>query len=208
MVFWKRVSALAIMAFASFAAACDEGNPADVEDDPDMAVLTAVVHDSAAVLPPGRSSPPPADSTNYDGVATGSAMIEVYSDSGGWITLGEASEVMFDIYCEEAAVVHADASVDADTYSLLRLTLTDFETSILAGAVIEAVTYNDPFVVTFGDGSPVVVEKSVTPFTLTGEDSRTVLFDLNTELWLDAGVIGAGVVSAEAVESATNVIIR
>lgn len=203
----KRLGGLAVAALVAVAAACGEGSPSDIEDETATAPVTGVVHDSAAVLPPGRTSMSPADSTDYEGVASGSAQIEVFSDAGGWISLGEAATVTFDIYCEEAAVVQGDVQIDVDTYTMVRLTLTGFETSVLAGAVIQGTTYPDPFGVAFGAGDPVVIEKSVDPFTLTAGSTTAIRFDLNTELWLDALVVSEGMVPAAEVQGAANVFI-
>lgn len=207
----KRAGPIAFVTLAVLAAlvaACGDTGPTEVEDESLMASVTSVVHDSAAVLPPGRTSMAPADSTDYDGVATGEAQVEIYSEAGGWVSLGEASAVTFDIYCEEAAVVQSAATVAPDTYTMVRLTLADFEMSVLAGAVVEATTHADPFTISFGSGDAVVVEQSVDPFTLGEGDSATILFDLNTELWLDDGVILEGLVAASEVQSATNVFLR
>ena len=207
-IYTKGLGGVAFVALVALVAACGESSPSDVEDDdqPATAVVTGVVHDSSAVLPPGRTSMAPTDSTDYDGVATGVAQVEIYSDAGGWVSLGEASAVTFDIYCEEAAVVRSAVVVDADTYDMVRLTLTDFELSVLGGAVLEATTYADPFTVAFG--SSVVSEQSVDPFTLGEGDSATILFDLNTELWLDDVVVSEGTVADSDVQGATNVFVR
>lgn len=205
----NRLGGLAIAALVALTAACGESSPSDVENENETvtAAVTGVVHDSAAVLPPGRTSMAPADSTDYEGVAAGNARIEVFSDAGGWISLGEASAVTFDIYCEEAAVVHSEVQIEVDTYTKVRLTLTDFATSILGGAVIQASTYSDPFTVDFGTGDPVVIEKSVDAFALAEGSTTIIRFDLNTELWLDEIVVGEGTVPAAEVQSAANVFV-
>lgn len=209
----SRFAALATVALIPFAGSCGESDssPTAVEENPTQtatASVTAVLHDSSAVLPPGRSTMPPADSVDYDGVVTGSAKIEIYSEDGGWTSLGDAVDVSVDIYCEHAVEVRSDVSVPADTYSQLRLTLTGFEASVGAGAVVDGVTYDQPFVVTLGGGDPVVVEKSVSPFTLDAGASARLVFDLNTEVWMDDVVIAAGAVPESEVRAAMNVFIR
>jgi hypothetical protein len=191
-------------------AACDDtGVDLDDDDDDDAtAVLTAVVHDSADVLPPTRTEPAPADSFAYNGSLTGTAQIEIFSDAEGWLPVGEPTEVTFEIYCEEAAIVEGDLAMPTGTYSQVRLTLTDFQADVAAGAVITGQTVANGFVVTFGDGIPLVIEKAVTPFMLAAGEATTILFDLNTELWLDPEVILAGNAPAAEVQNATNVIIR
>lgn len=202
----RRLGGVAFVALVALVAACGDNSPSDVEDQPGTAVVTGVVHDSSAVLPPGRTSMSPADSTDYAGVATGDAQVEVRSAAGTWVPVGEPSAVAFEIYCEEAAVVRSAVAIAPDTYDMVRLTLTDFELSVLAGAVLEATTHPDPFTVALG--SSVVIEQSVDPFTLAEGESATIIFDLNTELWLDGVVVSEGTVAASDVQGATNVFVR
>jgi hypothetical protein len=201
---------VALLASSLWIACDDNGTDVDLGDDgnEELGTLTTVVHDSAAVLPEGRTTPVPADSASYTGTITGTAQVEVFSDIDGWTPVGEPTEVTFEVYCEEAAVVDAQADVAPGSYSQVRLTLTDFVANVAGGAVIQGTTYVDPFTVGFGDGSPVVVEKTVTPFTISTGGVTTLIFDLNTELWLDDGTISAGVAPAAEIEAATNVIIR
>lgn len=190
-------------------AACDDtGVGVDDDDDDQTATLTAVVHDSSAVLPPVRTEPVPADSFAYDGSLSGTAQVEIFSDLDGWTPVGDPTDVTFEIFCEEAAILEGDVAVPPGTYSQVRLTLTGFAADVAAGAIITGQTVANAFVVTFGDGTPVVIEKTVTPFTLSTTDATTILFDLNTELWLDPGIIVAGTAPAAEIQSATNVMIR
>lgn len=208
MIFWQRLFGLAVVTLVPLSLACGEEDPTGVEGDPALATLTAVVHDSAAVLPAGRTTMSPPDSTAYDGVATGQVEIEVRSGEGTWTSLGSATDVSFDVYCEQAAVVHESASVEVGTYDRVRITLVDFEMSVPAGAVVRGVTYADAFGVTFGTDGPVVIELTVPSFTLAEGENTRVLVDLNTEVWLDAESIAAGVISASEIEAAANVFVR
>jgi hypothetical protein len=204
-----RFTMLALAALVPLAVACGD-DPTDPDPDPDPAfgMVDAIVHDSSAVLPEGQTDPAPTDSINYDGILSGTALIEIYSDANGWVALGSTEQVSFAIFCEEAAVVTGDAAVEVDSYTQVRLTLTDFEASVIAGAVVGGITYNSDFVVALGNGDPVVIEKSVSGFAVADGATTELIFDLNTEVWLDADIITAGVASAADVSAATNVIIR
>lgn len=204
-----RLTLLALAAFVPLAVACGD-DPTDPTPDlePGFGMVDAIVHDSSAVLPAGQTEPAPTDSINYDGILSGMAQIEIFSDANGWEVLGATEQVSFAIFCEEAALVAGDAAVEADSYTQVRLTLIDFEANVLAGAVVGGVTYNSDFVIAFGNGDPVVIEKSVTGFAVADGGSTELIFDLNTEMWLDADIITAGVASAADVAAATNVIIR
>jgi hypothetical protein len=200
---------LAMAAVIPLAVACDD-DPTDPDPDPEpgFGMVDAIVHDSSAVLPEGQTEPAPTDSINYDGILSGTVQVEIFSDANGWVVLGSTEQVNFAIFCEEAALVAGDAAVEADSYTQVRLTLTDFEASVLAGAVVGGITYNSDFVVALGSGDPVVIEKSVTGFAVADGGSTELIFDLNTEVWLDADILTAGVVTAADVAAATNVIIR
>jgi hypothetical protein len=200
---------LAMAAVIPLAVACDD-DPTDPDPDPEpgFGMVDAIVHDSSAVLPEGQTEPAPTDSINYDGILSGTVQVEIFSDANGWVVLGSTEQVNFAIFCEEAALVAGDAAVEADSYTQVRLTLTDFEASVLAGAVVGGITYNSDFVVALGSGDPVVIEKSVTGFAVADGGSTELIFDLNTEVWLDADILTAGVVTAADVAAATKVIIR
>jgi hypothetical protein len=204
-----RFMLLALAALVPLAVACGD-DPTDPDPDPDPAfgMVDAIVHDSSSVLPDGQTEPAPTDSINYDGILSGTALIEIYSDANGWVTLGNSEQVSFAIFCEEAAIVAGDAAVEVDSYTQVRITLTDFEASVLAGAVVGGVTYGTDFMVALGDGDPVVIEKSVSGFAVADGATTELIFDLNTEVWLDADIIAAEVVSAADVAAATHVIIR
>jgi hypothetical protein len=204
----RRLAVLAAAALTVPAAACDDPAPTDI-DVVVMGSVSAVVHDSVAVLPAGETDPIPADTMTYGGLFTGSTQVELYSDTDGWTSLGAASDAEFLMYCWQAAVPFADVSVPADTYSRVRLTLSGFEANVNAGAIIHGVAYADPISITLGiGGAAVVIEKNVTPFTITADNDLSVIFDLNSELWLDAGTVLARAVAAAEVAAATNVFVR
>jgi hypothetical protein len=204
-----RLAMLALVAFVPLAVACDEDpTDPDLVPEPGFGLVDAIVHDSSSVLPAGQTEPAPTDSINYDGILSGTALIEIFSDADGWVVLGATQQVSFAIFCEEAALVAGDAAVEADSYTQVRLTLTDFEANVLAGAVVGGVTYNSDFMIALGSGDPVVIEKSVSGFAVADGGSTELIFDLNTEVWLDADIITAGEVAAAEVAAAANVIIR
>jgi hypothetical protein len=174
-----------------------------------MGTVSAVVHDSVAVLPAGHTSPTPTDTMSYAGTVSGSTQVEIYSTTGGWQSLGAATDAAFLIYCWNAAVPFVDVSVPTGTYSRVRLTLTGYEALITAGAVIKGVSYTDELTIALGTGgSSVVIEKDVTPFSVTTSNDLSIIFDLNSELWLNGGVVAAGSASQASIAAATNVFVR
>lgn len=201
----------AVVALVPLIAACNDESENPIGPDGDVPAVgmgTAVVHDSAAVLPVGRDTPMPEDSMLYEGTVTGSAEVEILSDSDGWTTLGSVTNVSFEIFCEEAVIVGAQVEVPTGTYSSARLILTGFQADVDAGAVIGGVTYDEGFSVTFGSGDPVAIERDVGPVSVSEGTVVTLIFDLNTESWMDAEVVSSGTISADEIEAATNVIVR
>jgi hypothetical protein len=170
--------------------------------------VTASVHDSAAVLPEGRTQPEPPDSTNYDGVLSGSALVEVYSAAAGWVSLGEPVDVAFDVYCEQADVAYDRAVVPVGTYTSTRLTLTGFVAELLPGGVLHGSPIVGTPTVALGSAGTVTIEKAITPFEVVEGGTTTLVFDLNSEEWLDAGALTTGVAASPAIASATRVYLR
>lgn len=195
----------------AIAIACGD-SPSGVDDDDDDDVvaegmITAAVHDSSAVLPNGRTTAIPADSMAYEGTMTGTAQVEVHEASGDWVSLGDPVEITFSLYCENAGVVQTDSAVPVGTYDQVRVTLDGFTASILAGSIISTVTYDSAQSVDLG-AAAFTVEKTVTPFVVTEGSSTEILFDLNSEVWLNATTLTNHSVASADVAAATVVYVR
>jgi hypothetical protein len=192
---------------ASVVATCKTSNPTNVNDD--LGSVSAAMHDSARVLPPGRTAVWPADSMAYDGTLTGSAQVHVYSNTGGWIALHDPVDVSFEIFCREDATITADAHVPVGTYSQVRLTLRGFVAEVDAGGTVDGVVLPDAKTIALGgvDGE-IVIEKGVTPFEVTETIATTLVFDLNTDTWINVDIANAGTVSADAVRAGAVVYVK
>lgn len=178
------------------------GNPTDVNDE--LGSVSAAIHDSARVLPQGRTGQWPTDSMAYDGTLSGSAEVHVYSDAQGWISLHAPVDVTFEIFCMEDAIITADAHVPVGTYSSVRLTLRGFVANVLAGGTVDGVVLPEAKVIALGGaGGEIVIEKSVTPFEVTETSATSLVFDLNTDTWINIDIANAGAVSADAVQAGT-----
>jgi hypothetical protein len=206
----RRLTAIAFAALIPLSlAVCGDDDPTDIETPPpeetQMGVVTGAVHDSAAVLPPGRTEQAPADSVDYAGTLSGSAQVEIYSDADAtWRALGDPVDVLFEMYCLETAVIHADASVPVGSYSKVRITLAGFSANVRAGGTLDGILYADAQVILISAAdAEVVVEKDVAPFTVTTENSTWVVFDLNSEHWLDTAAVTGGTALAADIQSAT-----
>ena len=208
---YGRVAPCLLAALIPLAVVSCGDDPASIETEEPLVeegYVTAAMHDSAAVLPADRSTPAPADSMAYDGTLSGTAQVEIYSDTDGWISLGDPVDVSFEIYCEESALIRSDVVVANGTYSQVRVTLGGFVANIDAGALIGTVAFANATTVTLGTSGSVVIEKSITPFTITTDSRTTLVFDLNSESWLDATDATNGSVAGEEIAAATVVYVK
>jgi len=182
-------------------------NPTDVNDE--LGSVSAAMHDSARVLPQGRTRQWPTDSMAYDGTLSGSAEVHVYSASEGWVSLHAPVDVSFEIFCLEDATITADAQVPVGTYTAVRLTLRGFVANIVGGGTVDGVVLPEAKVITLGGaGGEIVIEKSVTPFEVTETSDTHLVFDLNTDTWIDVDVANAGTIGAAQVQAGTVVYVR
>jgi len=199
--------ALCLISFVSTTCAKSSDNPVDLNDD--VGSVSAAMHDSARVLPAGRTGQWPTDSMAYDGTLAGSAQVHIYSDAEGWVSLGDAANVSFEIFCLEDAIVAADAHVPVGTYTQVRLTIRGFSASIVGGGTVAGALLPSARVVALGGaGGEVVIEKSVTPFAVTETSHTAIVFDLNTDTWINTTVADLGTIGAAEVQAGTVVYVR
>ena len=182
-------------------------DPTDLNDE--LGSVSAAMHDSARVLPQGRTAVWPSDSMAYDGTLSGSAEVHIYSDSEGWVSLHAPVDVSFEIFCTEDAIITADAHVPVGTYSSVRLTLRGFVATVVAGGTVDGMVLPDAKVITLGGaGGEIVIEMSVAPFEVTETSDTHLVFDLNTDAWIDFDVANAGTIGAAQVQAGTVVYVR
>lgn len=206
----KRLLYAALAALTPLAVAVCESDPAalDVDLGPGEGLVAAAMHDSAAVLPDGRTTPTPPDSADYDGTLSGTARVEVYSEAEAWVALGEPAEVSFEIFCQESAMIR-EAAVVAGTYTRVRVTLTGFVADVAPGATLQGVTHLDGLVITLGPaGGQVVIEKDLPTVEILPGSTTMLVFDLNSEVWLDAEALASGEAVPEEIAAATVVYVR
>ena len=200
---------VAILAFAFVATTCADSSPGPVDLADQLGSVSAAMHDSARVLPEGRTSQWPTDSMAYDGTLSGSAQVHIYSDTDGWVSLHDPVDVSFEIFCLEGVTITGDAHVPVGTYSQVRLTLRGFTANVLGGGTVAGAALLDTRDIALGGaGAEVVIEKSVTPFEVTETTPTTLVFDLNTDTWIDVTVADAGVIGAADVQAGTAVYVR
>ena len=199
--------ALCLFSVAVTTCAKSSDNPTDVNDE--LGSVSAAMHDSARVLPQGRTRVWPTDSMAYDGTLSGSAEVHIYSDANGWVSLHAPVDVSFEIFCLEDATITADSHVPVGTYSAVRLTLRGFVANVIGGGTVDGVVLPGARAIALGGaGGEIVIEKSVTPFEVTETSDTHLVFDLNTDTWINIDIANAGAVSADAVQAGAVVYVR
>ncbi len=134
---------------------------------------------------PAPASQQAAAASAMSGTMSGTAQASIYSEARGWVELGSASNTSLTMQSEETATV-GSATVEADTYTRVRLVMEGFDADVQAGAVLGGLTLDAAVTITMGgsDGR-VVIEKNVTPFTVRADADTRIRFDLNSETWVD-----------------------
>jgi hypothetical protein len=203
------ITTVALSLLVLVATTCADSSPSPVDLDDELGSVSAAIHDSARVLPAGRTNQWPSDSMAYDGSLSGSAQVHIYSDADGWVSLHDPVDVSFEIFCLEDAIITADAQVPVGTYSQVRLTLRGFVANVAGGGILDGVALLDARVIALGGaGGEIVIEKSITPFQVSETTPTLLVFDLNTDTWIDVTVADAGTIGAAEVQSGTVVYVR
>lgn len=190
------------------------GDDEDGGTGPDgMASFQAVVTDDAGTAgsaiaargPEARGSV--SSSADIQGSFSGEAMVQVSADGQTWVDLGSMESVQVTLQSGEEATIHASAEVPARTYTRVRLVMRSAEATVLAGSTIDAGPISADVSVDVAGGSEFTIEKQVSVDADAGA-TTTLVFDLNSEAWLDQAAVDAQSAAAAQVSSATSVRIR
>lgn len=184
----RRKLAASALAMVLCAAAAGCGDPTGVG----QGTVSATMYDGssagqqASMQPSVQPASSSRSSSSYQGQASGSAQVYIYSEAEGWVSLGFPANVNVTLQSDDETAVHAAATVPAETYTQVRLVLDGFQANVDAGAVLGGVTFSAAVSVRMGGSDGYVeIEKSVTPFTVTANGGASLRFDLNTEVWMD-----------------------
>ena len=123
----------------------------------------------------------------FSGSFTSEAQVEISMDGSTWVDLGSPSQVSVMLQSSGGeSTVHSNASVPVGTYTHARLRLSGGQASVDAGAVLGGVSFTGAVDIQVGGtDQEVVIEKQVQPFTLTADTQARIIFDLNSEAWVD-----------------------
>jgi hypothetical protein len=170
------MNAFALAGAAAFLLACDEG---------------PVAHGWGSVAATIGDDPVPA-AADLQGSFHAHASVAV-SNGRGWIELGGGS--MIDVALRSEAGwsdIQDQAVLPSGTYSRVRLTLTGATARLRAGRDHGDGTGDEGAMVRVGSGGPIVIEREVEPFMIAGGIRARLLFELNSQEWLDAAAAADG----------------
>lgn len=138
---------------------------------------------------------------SYTGTLTGTAQVQVSTDAQSWVNVGDPASVSIALQSTgSVTTLGASARVPAGTYAYVRLVFDPGAQATVTGNV-GGTNYNGQ-VVALGSGQ-VIIQKQVSPREISAGSSFSVVWDLNSELWLTSTTLQAHAVTAAAVQSAS-----
>lgn len=145
----------------------------------------------------------------HSGTLTGMASVSIFSDANGWISLGSPAAMSFSLQSTEEEQVAANATVPVGTYTRVRIELSSAQALITAGSDVGGgVLSADVAVAVGGSDRTVLIDKTISPFTVTANSSSAVRMDMNSELWITDGSVNAESAADAAIESATSITVN
>lgn len=203
---YRFLPAVAAFGLALSATACDpdDGNGTGPGE---QGTVQAVVTDdpgAAGASVTGIRGSLASGSADVTGAFSGDAKVEVSADGQTWIELGQMQSVDVALQAADEATIHASASVPARTFTRVRLVVRNAEATVLAGSTIDAGPIGADITLQVAGGGEFTVEKAVT-LDVSADSETTLVFDLNSESWIDENAVQAGAVAASEVQSATSV---
>lgn len=193
-----------------FTVACGDDEPTGPGDDEGTA--RAVVTDdpnaagTASVSPDGAALSQSFSGATFDGTFTGQVRAEVSADGQTWIDLGPAQSVNVAMQSGQEAVVHASTSVPARTYSHVRLIVSGGQATLVSGTV-GTLPITAQVQIMVDGGSEFTIEKTMN-VEIDADSETKVVFDLNSENWIDEANVNSQTATAAEVASATSVRIQ
>lgn len=140
------------------------------------------------------------NSSSYTGTLSGDVQAQISMDGRTWYSLGQPANVSVALQSTTSATqLTANASVHVGTYAYARLVFSDGAQATATGTV--GGTSYAGTVVSLGSGQ-VVIEKQIQPVHVDAGSSVSVVWDLNSELWLTGTAAQSRTTTAAAVQTA------
>lgn len=205
----RRTAVLAGVVLAFALVGCGDDDATGPAGSAEGYVSAAVTDDPSseqgtnAVRPAGDGLRFQASSATFSGSMTTDATVEIRNSSGAWVDVGSTGSGTLVMQGDGQLVVVGDATVDAGSYTAVRLTLENAEMTLDAGSTIGGLTLDADLLVDVGGSDRnVVVEKQVSLDVEGSADARTaVFFDLNAESWVDETTVSSQTASDAEVRS-------
>lgn len=182
---------LAALALLTLVAACD--------DEPvELGRAQGVVHD--------------ARTTTFFGELSGDVQVSVSAGGTNWFDLGSLNGITIALQSDsDTTNVHGEQDAPVGTYSQARLVFDGVAAELNAGSMIGTTTLTSDRVIPLGgaDGRVEII-KVVAPFSVVSDPGtrRSILFLLNSRLWITEASLQQGVVEDAAIQSAVTAVTR
>lgn len=137
---------------------------------------------SAALRPSVYAS----DAQPFNGTFATNASVSVSADGQTWVDLGSPNGITINLQRNDSTTVHGESDLRAGTYAHVRLTLRNAAVMVRAGATFGSLTLTGDVQLNVGGADrEIVIQKSVTPFTVTANSRVAIAFELNSEMWIN-----------------------
>lgn len=150
-------------------------------------------------------------SASYSGHMRADVKVQVSADGQAWTDVNDqaSSNSQVDFHSDSETTVASSASVDAGTYSYVRVVMENTSATIDSGSSFGAstggITLEADVNLTIGGDGRVVIEKQVGDFDISADSNTTITVDVNSDTWVDQDNVEARAVSSSEIESATAV---
>jgi hypothetical protein len=194
------------------AAACSDSDAVLGPDGSGDGFVRALVVDqpsSSTSSAPSASYAPAAgeETSSFSGTVSGQFSVAVSADGVVWYSLGSPNGVAVSVQSTgDSTDVHGEVKIPAGTYARVRLIMRNAHANLEAGSKIGGLTLTTDVEVSIGGGGEIVIEKQIPAFTVSANAStRTeILFDLNSEIWLNQQNAEDGEASGPEVRDSTD----
>lgn len=206
---------LLVVAVAGCSDASDQ--PTGPGSDGDAGTASAVVHDDpggagdAFRASLASTDARATDSASYSGSLRADVKVQVSTDGSAWTDVNEQATSRSEVALQSssATTVASEASVEADTYSHVRIVMDNSSATLEGGSSFGAstggLTLEADAELTLGSSGRVVIEKEVGDFQVSADSNTTIAVDLNSGAWIDRESVEARAVSGAEIESAATV---
>jgi hypothetical protein len=150
-------------------------------------------------------------SASYSGHMEADVKVQVSADGQAWTDVNDqaSSNSQVDFHSSSETTVASDASVDAGTYSHVRVVMENTTAMIDSGSSFGAstggITLSADVNLNVGGDGRVVIEKQVGDFEISADSNTTITIDVNSDTWVNQDNVEARAVSSSEIESATAV---